>query len=40
MIFDVYNGKSFTKVTVKNEMVNTAFGNYIFTRKLGKKKKK
>jgi ribosomal protein S19 len=38
--FSIYNGKIFTKLLVTKAMVGNTFGNFIFTRKLGKKKKK
>jgi ribosomal protein S19 len=38
--FEIFNGKTFTKLNIKKEMVGNFFGEYIFTRKLGKQKKK
>jgi ribosomal protein S19 len=38
--FNVYNGKTFTRLLISKYMVGKTFGSYLFTRKLGKQKKK
>lgn len=38
--FEVYNGKQFTLINVKEYMVGSKFGEFVFTRKLPKHKKK
>jgi ribosomal protein S19 len=38
--FLVYNGKSFQKLVVSKNMVGSRFGEYIYTRKFFKFKKK
>lgn len=38
--FEIYNGKSFLSLEIKENMVGLKFGELIFTRKLAKHKKK
>ncbi len=41
LIFNVHNGKSYSEVTVTNEMIGHKFGEFVFTRsKFYFKKKK
>lgn len=38
--FEVYNGKQFILVIVKEHMIGSKFGEFVFTRKLAKHKHK